>query len=282
MVTVRLNPAIVRGIDSPMGAAQALLALRDNDRPLLNLSQAAPAYPPAPAVVDRVVEVAQDPAGATYAPVPGLPALRRAVAEELTRDYGGAVEPSDVVVTAGCNQAFSLVASALAGPGDEMITPLPCYFNHDMWLRSHDVTPVYLEPGPGLVPRAGDAEALITPRTRAIVLITPGNPSGVTIPPARIAAFAELARQHDLPLIIDETYRSFRDADVAATPPHPLFADPGWRRTLVSLHSFSKELAIPGYRVGAVVGAPELTREVLKLMDCVAICAPRVLSLIHI
>jgi aspartate/methionine/tyrosine aminotransferase len=105
------------------------------------------------------------------------------------------------------------------------------------------------------------------------VLITPGNPSGVTIPPAEIAAFAALARRHDLALILDETYRSFRDTQA---PAHPLFADPAWRSTVVSLHSFSKDLAIPGYRVGCVVAAPDLNRQVLKLMDCVAICAPRV------
>jgi aspartate/methionine/tyrosine aminotransferase len=84
------------------------------------------------------------------------------------------------------------------------------------------------------------------------VLITPGNPSVVTIPPSEIAAFARLARRHDIALILDETYRSFRE------PAHPLFANPGWRSTLFSLHSYSKDLAIPGYRVGYVVAAPEL------------------------
>jgi aspartate/methionine/tyrosine aminotransferase len=274
---VRLDPTTAAGVDSPMSAAQALLAERDPSRdvehPLLDLSQAAPPYPPAPEVVERVVEVARASDGAAYTPVPGIPPLRRAIADELSRDHAGAVEPSDVVVTAGCNQAFSLVAAALTGPGDEVITPLPYYFNHDMWLRMRGVTPVYVEPDADLVPRAADAEALVTPRTRAIVLITPGNPSGVTIPPAEIAAFAALARRHDIALILDETYRSFRDA---REPAHPLFADPDWRSTLVSLHSYSKDLAIPGYRVGAVVAAPELNREVLKLMDCVAICAPRV------
>jgi aspartate/methionine/tyrosine aminotransferase len=173
-----------------MAAALALLADRDvsRDRELLDLSQAAPPYPPAPEVVARVVEVARAPDGAAYTPVPGIPPLRRAIADELSRDYAGSVEPADVVVTAGCNQAFSLVANALAGPGDEVITPLPYYFNHDMWLRMHGVRPVYLESDACLVPRAVDAEALVTPRTRAIVLITPGNPSGVTIPPAEIDA----------------------------------------------------------------------------------------------
>jgi aspartate/methionine/tyrosine aminotransferase len=260
-----------------MAAAQALLAERtvsdDVDRPLLDLSQAAPPYPPAPEVVDRIIQVAHAADGAAYTPVPGLLPLRRAIADELSHDYAGIVEPRDVVVTAGCNQAFSLTAAALTGPGDEVIAPLPYYFNHDMWLRMHGVRPVHLEPDPDLVPRAADAEALLTPRTRAIVLITPGNPSGVTIPPTEIAAFAALARRHDIALILDETYRSFRDT---REPPHPLFADPAWRSTLVSLHSFSKDLAIPGYRVGCVVAAPELNREILKLMDCVAICAPRI------
>ena len=274
---MRLDPTTAAGIDSPIGAALALLAerdiSRDVERPLLDLSQAAPPYPPAPEVVERVVEVARAPDGAAYTPVPGIPPLRRAIADELSRDYAGTVEPSDVVVTAGCNQAFSLVADALAGPGDEMVTPLPYYFNHDMWLRMRGVRPVYLEPDAHLIPRAADAEALITPRTRAIVLITPGNPSGVTIPPSEIAAFATLARRRGIALILDETYRSFRDTQA---PAHLLFADPAWRSTLVSLHSYSKDLAIPGYRVGSVVAAPELNREVLKLMDCVAICAPRV------
>ena len=260
-----------------MGAAQALLAEHavadDDERSLLDLSQAAPPYPPAPEVVERIIEVATAPDGAGYTPVPGIPPLRRAIADELSRDYAGTVDTPDVVVTAGCNQAFSLAAAALAGPGDEIITPLPYYFNHDMWLRMRGVRPVYLDPDAGLVPRAADAESLVTSRTRAIVLITPGNPSGVTIPPAEIAAFAALARRHDIALILDETYRTFRDT---RQPAHPLFADPAWRSTLVSLHSYSKDLAIPGYRVGCVVAAPELNREVLKLMDCVAICAPRV------
>jgi aspartate/methionine/tyrosine aminotransferase len=132
---------------------------------------------------------------------------------------------------------------------------------------------VYLEPGVDLVPRAADAEALITARTRAIVLVTPGNPSGVTVPAGEIAAFARLADAYDVALVLDETYRSFRDT---TGPAHHLFADPGWERTVVSLHSFSKDLAIPGYRVGAVVAAPRLGREVCKLLDCVAICAPRI------
>jgi aspartate/methionine/tyrosine aminotransferase len=150
--------------------------------------------------------------------------------------------------------------------------PPRCLY-YDMWLRMNGVVPRYLEPGPDLVPTPEAAEALITARTRAIVLVSPGNPSGVVIPPDVLAGFHRLAARHDIALIVDETYRSFRGTD---EPAHALFADPDWARTLISLHSFSKDLAIPGYRVGAVLASPEVNREVMKLLDCVAICPPRI------
>ncbi|NJP53194.1 aminotransferase [Streptomyces sp. SBST2-5] len=272
---MRLTPRTLRQSDSPIGATYALLDERGarGNAELLDLAQAAPACPPAPSVVDHVVSVARDAHGADYVDLAGLPKLRSAFAAELTRDYRGRVDAENVVVTAGCNQAFCLVTSALTQPGDEVVLPLPYYFNHDMWLRLDGVTPVYLDPGPGLVPSAAAAESLITPRTRAIVLVTPGNPTGVTLPPQEITRFARLAERHGIALILDETYRSFRGTD---QPPHPLFSDPGWPETVVSLHSFSKDLAIPGYRVGAVVASPALNREVMKLLDCVAICPPRI------
>ncbi|MCG0283574.1 aminotransferase [Streptomyces sp. PSAA01] len=270
---MRLSPRTVQEIDSPMGATYALLAGRSGERALLDLAQAAPSYPPAPEMVEHVTKVAHEPNGAAYVPSPGLPRLRDAFAADLSRAYQSPVGADQMVVTAGCNQAFCLVAQALTEPGDEVIEVLPYYFNYDMWLRMNGVVPRYLEPGPDLVPDPEAAEALITPRTRAIVLVTPGNPSGVTLPPDVLADFYALAKRHDIALIVDETYRSFRDT---VRPAHDLFAEPDWARTLVSLHSFSKDLAIPGYRVGAVVGSPELNREVMKLLDCVAICPPRV------
>ncbi|MFJ6539155.1 aminotransferase [Streptomyces sp. NPDC091385] len=272
---MRLTSRTLLRTPSPIGATYALLDERDGNgsAALLDLAQAAPAHPPAPSVVEHIVSVARDAHGADYVDLAGLPKLRTAFAEELSRDYRGSVGAENVVVTAGCNQAFCLVTSALAEPGDEIVLPLPYYFNHDMWLGLDGLTPVHLEPGPDLVPSAAAAEALITPRTRAIALVTPGNPTGVTIPPEEIVAFARVAERHGIALILDETYRSFRGTDA---PPHPLFADPGWQETVVSLHSFSKDLAIPGYRVGAIVASPALNEEIMKLLDCVTICPPRI------
>ncbi len=259
-------------IASPIAEAKAWLPYRTGDRALLDCSQAAPSYPTAPVIADRVAEVAHSIDGSTYAPPPGLEPLNDLFAAELSAD-GGVVTGGQVLPTAGCNQAFCVVSSALADRGDEIILPLPYYFNHQMWLELEGITPVHLRCGDDLVPDPIVAEGLVTDRTRAIVLVTPGNPTGVTIPPDVVHAFADLAVRHDLSLIIDETYRRFRPTE---DPPHRLFERPGWDEHVISLHSFSKDLAIPGYRVGAVVGSEALVYEAAKIVDCVAISAPRI------
>lgn len=270
---MRLSPHTTSIRPSPIADAKAWLDHRAGDRALLDLSQAAPGYPTAPVIADRVAEVARHADGGGYAPPLGLPDLNRVFAQRLSSADGGAVAPEQVLPTAGCNQAFCVVVSALAGPGDEVIVPLPYYFNHAMWLEAEGIRARYLEPDHAMVPSVSAAEQLVNDRTRAIVLVSPGNPTGVTIPPEVIDRFAELAAANDLALIIDETYRNFRSTDA---PPHGQFAVSGWDRTVISLHSFSKDLAIPGYRVGAIVAGQALLEQAAKLLDCVAICAPRI------
>lgn len=258
--------------NSPIGAHAHLVDAVRLDRPLLDLSQGAPGFPPAPEVAQRMAEVALDPSGSRYAPLRGLPELRQALADDLGGAYGGDVGFDDICITAGCNQAYAMVVSALAEVGDDVILTLPYYFNHDMWLGLEGIDARYLAPDDGVNPTVADAERLVGPRTRAIVLVSPGNPTGHILDPQQIADFAQFAASRDLVLILDETYRSFVPGGDA---PHRLFAEPNWRDHLVSLHSFSKDLAIPGQRVGAVVGDPALLTEVAKLIDCVTICAPR-------
>lgn len=260
-------------VHSPIGAAFALLAAHTPTRPLLNLSQAAPSFPTAPVIADRVAAVAAEPNGGFYVPQEGLPPLRDALAGELTGLYPGTVATDQVLITAGCNQAFCVVASALTNPGDNLIVGLPFYFNHDMWLEVEGVSRRYLQPDADLIARAADAAALIDDKTRGIVLVSPGNPSGATMPADEIGAFFDLCVERDITLILDETYRSYRGTD---EPAHDLYSRPNWQEHLVTLHSFSKDLAIPGYRVGAAIGEPGFLAEAMKLVDCVAICAPRI------
>ena len=172
------------------------------------------------------------------------------------------------------HQAFCLALMSIAKAGDQVILPRPHYFNHDMWLRMQGVTPVPLDfrAESGAVPDARDAEPLITPRTRAIVLITPNNPTGAVYPPNTIHAFFELAKKHGIALLLDETYKDFLPE---GQRPHELFSRPDWRGTLVHLYSFSKVFALTGYRVGGVTAGAELIAEIEKAMDCVSICPPR-------
>lgn len=270
---MRLVNRTLDQIHSPIGEAFSLVPLRTSERRLLNLSQAAPSYPAAPAVVDKIREIAASPDGGRYAPQEGIAALREAFAAELTGAYRAEVRPDQIMITAGCNQAFTLVTSALAEAGDRIMIPVPYYFNHDMWLRLDNQGVDHLDSGPDYVPDPAVAEQLITDRTRAMVLVSPGNPTGATIPEQVIAEFVALARKHDIVLILDETYRTFRPSD---EPAHREFSRSGWDDHFVSLHSFSKEFAIPGYRVGAAVGHPALLAEAMKILDCIAICAPRI------
>ncbi len=266
---MQFNPWVTGIEESPISATFALVSQRSGARPLLDLSQAAPNYATAPIIEERIAQVAAEPDGGRYSPSLGLPPLREEFAAELSRDYRGTVAAANVMLTAGCNQAFCVAASALAAPGDEIIVSIPYYFNHSMWCDAEGISIVPLI-GPA---EAGAASELVTERTRAILIVTPGNPTGITLSPQCIAEFAELARQRNIALIIDETYRNFRSTK---EPAHTLFAEDGWGDVVVSLHSFSKDLAIPGYRVGALVAGTAMIDEAAKLLDCVAIAAPRI------
>lgn len=242
------------------------------DKPLLDLSQGAPNFPTAPAIAARVGEVALEPDGAGYTQQLGLPELRSAFCDDLRTAYSGDIQVEDIGITAGCNQAFAVAVSSLAEPGDEVILTLPYYFNHDMWLGLDGIKAVYLDPGSEVIPSVDAARQLITDRTRALVLVTPGNPTGQTLSPELLTDFADLAIETGIVLIVDETYRSYVPGDGS---PHVLFDRSDWRKNIISLHSFSKDFAIPGYRVGAIVGDPALLAECAKLIDCISICPSR-------
>jgi len=247
-----INPTYTRTFPPPVMEARRWIEGRTfaPDRPLINLSQAAPVDPPPVPLARAMAEaLLTDPASHLYGPVLGLPDLRDELAAQWSAAYGGTIRPAQVAVTAGCNQAFTAVMSTLAGAGDEVILPLPFYFNHKMWLDMEGVRSVHLPTGDDLLPDPDRAAALITDRTRAIVLISPNNPAGVEYPAELLRAFFELARTRGIALVLDETYRDFHSGEGA---PHDLFTDPDWHDTLIHLYSFSKAYRLTGHRVGAV------------------------------
>lgn len=238
--------------------------------PLLNLSQAAPVDPPPLPLREAMARAVIDqPATHLYGPVFGHRALREALAARTAQLYGGPVGADQVALTSGCNQAFCSVISVLCQPGDAVILPVPWYFNHHMWLSLNGIDSVPLPTGPDLLPDPADCAARITPRTKAIALVSPNNPGGVVYPPALLAEFAALAARHGIALILDETYRDFHPASGA---PHGLFTDPAWDEVLIHLYSFSKSFRLTGHRVGAILAAPALLAQVEKVLDTVTIC----------
>src|SRR6056297_1637161 len=224
------------------------------DRPLINVSQAAPLDPPPEALRQVIADAAiSDPQAHLYGPVLGRPDLRAELAAQWSGAYGGDISGSQVAITSGCNQAFCAAMVTLCAEGDEVILPTPWYFNHKMWLDMIGVHTAPLPAGADLLPDPDEAARRITPRTRAIVLVTPNNPGGVEYPADLVRAFYMLAKERGLALVIDETYRDF---DARPGAPHDLFTDPDWGNTLIQLYSFSKAYRLTGHRVGAMVAAP--------------------------
>lgn len=271
---VRTNPWVAAVTDPPVTISRRWLAEIPpvSGLPTIELAQAAPAYPPAEALREHLADLARRPEVYGYVLGVGLEHVRDAIARDATAAYGAAIDADDVVVTAGCNQAFCLAIGAVCAAGDEVVVPTPYYFDHDMWLRAGAIEPLYVATGPDFVPDPDAIAAAVTERTRAIVLVTPNNPTGAEYPPATIAAIADVARARGVLLILDETYREFREGTGA---PHGELARADWRDHVVHLASFSKSLAIPGARVGALLAGPAIRREVAKLLDCQTICAPR-------
>ncbi|TMV08703.1 aminotransferase [Ruegeria sediminis] len=240
------------------------------NRPLINVSQAAPVDPPPAALRKAMADFAMTEDSAhLYGPVLGNDELRAELARQISSHYHASVEARQVAITSGCNQAFAAAISAITGEGDEVILPTPWYFNHKMWLDMAGVRAVDLRTGDDLLPDPEKARGLITERTRAIALVTPNNPGGVEYPAELVRAFYDLAKETGLKLLVDETYRDFDSRDGA---PHDLFQQPDWDETLVHLYSFSKSYRLTGHRVGALATNPALLAEIEKFLDTVAIC----------
>ncbi|WP_368183642.1 aminotransferase [Aestuariibius sp. HNIBRBA575] len=253
-----------------MEARRWLEGVDFSDRPLINVSQAAPVDPPPQQLRQAIADVALNvPDAHLYGPVLGLPALKSELATQWSAAYQGSITADQVGITSGCNQAFSATISMLCDQDDEVILPIPYYFNHRMWLDMQGVKTVPLQTGPDMLPDPAYAGELITPRTRAIALVTPNNPCGVEYPAELVRAFYNLCQDRGIALILDETYRDF---DSRTGAPHDLFADPNWADTLIHLYSFSKAYRLTGHRVGAMVSSVARLEEAEKFLDTVAIC----------
>lgn len=240
----------------------------------LSLAQGMVSWAPPPGVVDAVQQALEEPGFSLhrYGSTWGEPALLEQVARKLSGGNGLDLEGAALMVTSGSNLAFAALAQVICDPGSEVILPLPYYFNHAMAVQLAGGVVVPVDGGP--IPDPALLAAAITPRTRAIVTISPSNPSGVVLPRAVLTAINALCASRGLLHISDEAYELF----VHGAEPHFSPASlPGAAGHTVSLHSLSKAYGLAGWRIGYAAFPQALQPALAKVIDTFAIC-PTVLS----
>lgn len=239
---------------------------------IINLGQALPGFPPPTAAIDALRCALDDPAAHVYSADAGLPELRRALARSLSA-LGASVDPdAEIIITAGGNQAFQLALTTLIDPGDEVILAAPYFLNHEMAVRSVSAIPIEAPTAAARAFRAtwDDIAPWVTDRTRAVVLVSPSNPTGALVEPASLRRIAAECAARQLLLVVDETYlRLTYDTD-----PHTAASLADWQSHVVIVGSFSKSLAITGWRCGYLLAHSRVIGEALKVQDCMVICAP--------
>jgi aspartate/methionine/tyrosine aminotransferase len=270
---MNINPDVQDCAPAPIAEAWSWVDNPD-DPDLIDVCQAVPSYLPHPEMLEFLAHSMRQGHAATYTDIQGILPLRQELCGDVKERYEADMDPESIIITAGCNQGFCTVIDTLCRTGDNVIVPLPCYFNHEMWLSIRGVTPRWLEFNDATaVPDPNKVDSLVDDNTRAIVLVSPNNPTGAAYSDEVLNQFFEVAKKHDLCLVVDETYRDFMDT---SSIPHSLFQRNDWQDTFIHLYSFSKAFSLTGFRVGAMVAGDQFIEQASKIQDCVAICAPHV------
>ncbi|MEC9341396.1 MAG: pyridoxal phosphate-dependent aminotransferase [Pseudomonadota bacterium] len=243
-------------------------AMERSGRDVVHMEVGEPDFPTAGPIVEAGVRALREDA-THYTLATGLPALRESIANFYAHRYGCEVAPERIVITVGASGAFQLALWPVVQPGDEVLLVDPGYPCNANFVRLAGAQPV-------LVPTHAEegwrvsAEALaaaLTPRTRAIILASPANPTGVLVQPTELEAIAALARQHGITLISDEIYHGLvygEEARTAADLDGDLFV----------INSFSKYFGMTGWRLGWLVVPQARLRDVEKLAQNLFISPP--------
>ena len=240
----------------------------------LSLGQGVVFYGPPPEAMARARAFGQSAEDHKYTPVQGLEPLLDRIRLKLEAENGLHVGPDrKVLVTAGGNMAFLNALFAIADPGDEVILPLPYYFNQEMALGMLGCRAVPVPTTPDYQLDLERIEAAVTPRTRAIVTISPNNPTGAVYPEATLRQVNALCRRKGLYHISDEAYENFVYGGARHFSPGAI-EDSGPHT--ISLYSLSKAYGFASWRIGYMVMPAHLFPAVLKVQDTNLICPPAI------
>lgn len=204
-----------------------------------------------------------------YTPNAGIPELRRALAAKVSERNGIEADPDRVIVTPGAVAGIFSTLTAVVDPGDEVLVADPSWPNYALMLQllgmQHRRYPLLSESR--LIPRAEQIEPHITDRTRAIILNSPGNPSGAVTPSDVLSELLEMARQYDLWVLSDEVYD-----EIWFDSPPPSLSPLDQDGRVVTFFSFSKTYAMTGWRVGYTIAPEHLTDHIIRTQEPITSC----------
>jgi aspartate/methionine/tyrosine aminotransferase len=233
----------------------------------ISLGQGVVHYGPPPAALAAIPEFLATVPHHRYIPDAGLPELRKAFESKLRAENGiDAPFERRILVTAGSNQAFLNTVLAICDPGDEVILLSPYYFNHEMAITLASAVPVPVPVDERLQPDLPAIEAAITARTRAIVTVSPNNPTGAVYPRETLSAIHRLCADRGIYHVNDEAYEYFTYDGARHFSPGSLGGEHA-----ISLYSLSKAYGMASWRVGFLVAPEHLHRDLMKIQDTVVV-----------
>lgn len=242
-------------------------ALRAAGRPVIGYGSGEPDFPTPAPIVEAAVAAAADPAMHKYTPAAGLPALREAVAAKTRRDSGWEVEPSQVIITNGGKQAVYTGVQCLVDPGDEVLIPAPYWVTYPEAVRLAGGVPVPVETGAesGFKTTADQLEAARTPRTKLLIFVSPSNPTGAVYSAGELAEIGRWAAERGVWVLTDEIYEHlvYGGAEFASLPA----AAPEIAERCAAVNGVAKSYAMTGWRVGWMIGPPEVVEGAVKLQS---------------
>jgi aspartate aminotransferase len=260
------------GTESAFEVSARARALEAEGRSIIHLQIGEPDFD-TPAHVREAAKVALDEGATHYAPFPGIPALRQAIADDVAKRKGFEADPSQVFVTVGGKGVMLYAILGLVDPGDEVIVPDPGYPIYESLTRFVGATPV---PIPIRMEHefrldVEELASLITPRTRLLIINSPANPTGGVLTRADLQRIAELAQEHDLWVMTDEIYgRILYDGEEHVS----IASLPGMADRTIVLDGFSKTFAMTGWRLGYAVVPTSLIQTYSQLVINTISCAP--------
>jgi aspartate/methionine/tyrosine aminotransferase len=242
-------------------------ALRAAGRPVIGFGAGEPDFPTPGYIVEAAQRACAEPRFHKYTPAAGLPELREAVAAKTARDSGYQVSASQVLITNGGKQAVYEAFATLLDPGDEVLLPTPYWTTYPevIALAGGVPVPVMTDERSGYRASAADLEAACTRRTKLLVFVSPSNPTGAVYPPDQVAEIGQWAAERGLWVATDEIYEHlvYGEARFASIPvTAPEVAD-----RCVVLNGVAKTYAMTGWRVGWMIGPPDVVKAAANLQS---------------